>query len=179
MKYLDRFLQDWRGQQAARWVPDNARVLDIGCFQGEFLSGISSRIARGVGMDPLAKPRQAGNLELRRAAFEDRLPFSDATFDVVVMLATLEHMHGKERLAVECRRVLDKAGRVVITVPAPAVDHVLAVLQAIRLVDGMSLEEHHGFRPQDAVRIFQEAGFSLGHSHRFQLGLNNLYVFNR
>ena len=92
MKYLDRFLQDWRGQQAARWVPDNARVLDIGCFQGEFLSGISSRIARGVGMDPLAKPRQAGNLELRRAAFEDRLPFSDATFDALARHLTAQEI---------------------------------------------------------------------------------------
>ena len=179
MKYLDRLLQSWRAKQAAFWVPDGARVLDIGCHQGEFLDGLRSRISNGVGMDPLATPRQDGKIELKRDAFQDRLPFMDASFDAIVMLATLEHMHGKEQLVAECRRVLHDKGRVIITLPAPAVDYLLAALHAMRLIDGMSLEEHHGFQPQDAVQIFQDVGFTLGCRRRFQLGLNNLYVFDR
>ena len=67
----------------------------------------------------------------------------------------------------------------IITVPAKAVDHILAVLRWLRLIDGMSLEEHYGFEPADTARIFAAPGFKLLHRSKFQLGLNHLFVFER
>ena len=82
-------------------------------------------------------------------------------------------------LATACHDLLLPGGRVIITVPAKAVDHILAVLRWLRLIDGMSLEEHYGFEPADTERIFGAPGFRLVHRSRFQLGLNHLYVFER
>ena len=67
----------------------------------------------------------------------------------------------------------------VVTVPSSLVDPILDVLVAVRVIDGMQHEEHFGFQPADLVPLFRSAGFDLQDRHRFQLGLNNLFVFRR
>src|SRR5207249_1744547 len=123
------------------------------------------------------RPQKAARFRIMPARFEVPAPFEDASFDVVVLLATLEHIRDKEGLIQECYRLVRWNGRVIVTVPSPYVDHLLAVLSALRLLDGMSLEEHHGFDPASTPSLFLAAGFRLEHSQRFQLGLNHLFVF--
>jgi hypothetical protein len=43
----------------------------------------------------------------------------------------------------------------------------------------MSMHEHYGFDPVDTLRIFSAPRFSLVGHRRFQLGLNNLFVFEK
>jgi 2-polyprenyl-3-methyl-5-hydroxy-6-metoxy-1,4-benzoquinol methylase len=95
------------------------------------------------------------------------------------MLATLEHIREVDPLARECRRMLRPNGRVIITVPSPRVDQVLQILRLVRLVDGMSLEEHHGFNPFETPDLFVRHGFEMEHCRRFQMGLNHLFVFKK
>jgi hypothetical protein len=59
------------------------------------------------------------------------------------------------------------------------VDGILTVLKALLLVDGLSFEEHHGYRVSMTEEIFDSPTFHLAVRHRFQLGLNNLFVFVR
>ncbi len=179
MRYVDRLLQQWRAREARVWVPTGARVLDIGCHQGEFLRSLKGRIGPSVGLDPLAKPLSEPPVRLLSEWFREPLPFENACFDVVVMLATLEHIQDKEPLARECSRLLVPGGRVVITVPAPVVDRMVDFLTHLRLVHGMSVEEHHGYQPSETPALFCGHGFALEHHSRFQLGCNHLFVFRR
>ncbi len=180
MRIGDYFIQWWRMQVAARWIPNGSRVLDIGCHQGEFLEMLGEKIAPSVGIDPLLQPgRDSKGHQLLSMEFQRGLPFEDGSFDVIVLLATIEHMQQKSDVARESGRLLRKGGRVVITVPSLLVDKILSLLLFFRIVDGMSLEEHHGFSPDDLPAIFLPEGFRLERVRRFQLGLNNLYVFER
>jgi hypothetical protein len=97
------------------------------------------------------------------------------------MLAVLEHIPTARQaaLADACHELLRDGGRLIITVPSPKVDHILAFLCFLRLIDGMSLEEHHGFKPGDTARIFAPPRFRLLAHERFQLGLNHLFVFEK
>ena len=70
-------------------------------------------------------------------------------------------------------------GRLVITVPAPAVDHMLHVLIRLRLIAGIEAHQHHGFQPADLETIFTAPHWQRRKHQRFQLGLNHLYVFER
>src|SRR5437867_9628928 len=92
MRFMDRILQKWRARVARPWVPATARVLDIGCHQGELLQSLRDHIFPSVGYDPLT----AGSAEphsLIAAIFPEPSPYPDGSVAVVVMLATLEHLH--------------------------------------------------------------------------------------
>ena len=65
----------------------------------------------------------------------------------------------------------------ILTVPSPRVDQILDVLTALKIADGMSLEQHQGIEPAQVQNIFQPAGMDLEKHEQFQFGLNNLFVF--
>ena len=179
MQWSDRLLQRWRIRVAQRWVPAGAKVLDIGCYQGEFFRYMGPRLGWGVGLDPLTQDTTTPSYRLLAQPFNEPLPFSDQSFDAVVLLATLEHIIEKEPLVRECYRLLRRGGRVIITVPSPLVDDIIHFLVKLRLADGMSLEQHHGFKPIDTVPLFTTHNFAVEHHNRFQLGMNYMFVFKR
>lgn len=181
MNRVDRLLQQWRIRKVLPWIGDRARVLDVGCFDASLFEALGPRLATGVGLDPLLDHTIEGErYRLTRNRFPDD-PVEGAPFDAITMLAVLEHAPANDvaRWASACWSLLADNGVVVATIPSPAVDKVLPVLSALRIVDGMSLEEHHGFEPADARTAFEHAGFRMIHHARFQLGFNNLFVFQK
>jgi SAM-dependent methyltransferase len=179
MRFGDRVLQTWRSRVARTWIRQGDRVLDIGCHQGEFLDSLGTRIDSSVGIDPLAIPRDATRHTLLTESFREPMPFPDQSFDAIVMLATLEHVRDKSPLSRECPRLLRGNGRLIVTVPSSRVDTIVSLLRHVRLVDGMSIDEHHGFDPRDVAHVFGRNGLVLEHRRHFQLGLNHLFVFCR
>lgn len=185
MTPLDRFIRALRVRQISKFVPEDCTLLDVGCFDGYLFSCFASRIRRGVGVEPLQTsplPDLPEQFEFLRGTFPEVLPSqTQSEFDIVTMLAVVEHFPEETLPAVvaACHRVLRAKGRVLITVPSPLTDHVLAVLSALRLIDGMSLEQHHGFDPSSLRRYFSERDWILVASKKFQFGLNNLFVFEK
>jgi SAM-dependent methyltransferase len=179
MRWLDRVLQRQRIQQARRFVPERARVIDIGAFHGELFRALGGRLAEGWGVEPLLTQRiQEASFAIEPGFFPNRRP-PTADWDAVTMLAVLEHIPEAEQAALiaACHELLRDDGRVIITVPSPRVDQILTVLRGLRLIDGMSLEEHHGFKPEDTCALFSPPRFRLIAHKKFQLGLNHLFVF--
>jgi len=179
MKTIDRLLQSWRERKVRSWLKPGVRVLDIGCHQGEFLEKLSTTIKGSAGLDPLATPREAPHYRILALPFAEPTIFPDQSFDAIILLATLEHIRDKAPLAREARRLLAPGGRLIMTVPSPRVDEIVHTLVKLGLADGMSLEEHHGFRPEETSTIFQASGLQLERHETFQLGLNHLFVFRQ
>lgn len=181
MKRLDRVLQQWRARKAARFIEPRAAVLDIGCADGALFRSLKG-FGESVGVDPdLEVPATPiPHLTVYKGLFPTALP-RPMTFDVITMLAVLEHVPAESlhKLALDCAAHLKPGGRLIITVPAAAVDYLLAVLKWLHLIDGMSLEQHHGFEARSTPKIFEPSGFDLIADKRFQLGFNNLFVFQR
>ena len=181
MNRFDRVLQRWRIRKAVPHVPPGSRVLDIGCFDGALLQALDGHIALGVGIDPCAPEGAAdGAMQLIRGTFPQDMP-DLGPFDVITALAVVEHLALEEGppFVQACERLLVPGGLLVITVPNPVVDPILHAMVRLRILDGMSLEEHHGFNPQTAQSLFAERGFELLRRGTFQLGLNNVFVFRR
>jgi hypothetical protein len=181
MTFLDRFIQNWRMSKALRHIPSNARVIDVGAHHGELFEKLGDTLQRGFGIEPLL----TSVLERRRyvvhPGFFPAVRPADNAWDAIAMLAVLEHVPRAEQtlLTAACHDLLNVGGRVIITVPSQAVDNILSVLKFLRLIDGMSLEEHFGFEPGETLRVFAAPRFRLIHRERFQLGLNHLYVFEK
>jgi SAM-dependent methyltransferase len=153
------------------------RVLDIGCADGALFHQCPE-LTDGVGIDPdVVAPSKVGGNVLVPGLFPADLP-DDRPFDAITMLAVLEHipMDAQAGLARDCAAHLKPGGHLIITVPSPMVDHILSALRAVRLIDGMSLEQHFGFDVATTRPTFEGGGLELVREKRFQLGLNNLFV---
>jgi SAM-dependent methyltransferase len=178
MRFIDRLLQAWRSRMARPWISFGAKVLDIGCHQGEFLRSLGDQIGPSVGYDPHTNPVDNDRYRLVADVFPEPAPFADECFDAVVLLATLEHIREKDPLAQEFFRLLRPGGRVIVTVPSGLVDTIVHFLCTLRLADGMCLEEHHGYDPRMTPAVFSRAGFALEYHRRFH-GLNHLFVLQK
>ena len=177
MRTLDRLLQRWRIRKAIPHIRRGDRVLDIGCYDGALLRTVGPLAADAVGLDPLAEPSRCGNVRILRGTIPAQALQGENGFDCITCLAVLEHIENKPAFCAACYRLLRPGGRMIVTVPRPTVDHILRLLIFFRLIDGMSLEEHHKFDINQTPDIFQQAGFRLRKKASFQLGLNCLFVF--
>lgn len=182
MKRLDTYLQRYRQRAISRYLPNRGRALfDIGCQDGALMHSLSDRFLFVYGCDPeLDEIMTTGNHVRIPEGFPDalrRVP-SSLSFDVFTALAVFEHMTAKDISesggAIASR--LEHGGVLVATVPSPLVDHILHLLISLRLIDGQEAHQHHGFVPKDLVKLF-EGNLRLVKHRRFQLGLNNLFVF--
>ena len=179
MKKLDRLAQNWRIDKARPFIAAGDRVLDIGCADGALFLRLGRLIGEGIGLDPdMADLEMGPNFRLLKGTFPADLP-NNRPFDVITILAVLEHIPRDQQvgLAAACAESLMPGGRVIITVPSGAVDPIANALTAIGVTDGMSLEQHYGFKSSEVVPLFTAAGLELLARRRFQLGLNNLFVF--
>jgi len=181
MNWLDRTLRDWRIRRAVPCIPNDAVVLDVGCYDGSLFRRLGSRLRFGVGVDPMLGDTVEGErFHLLPGDFPN-VPTLPERVDVITMLAVLEHVPSDdlESWTRACRKLLAPGGLVVATFPSPAVDKILDVLLRLRLLHGMEFGQHHGADPRASAQAFERAGFSLLKWQRFQLGLNNLIVLRR
>jgi SAM-dependent methyltransferase len=112
LKYLDAEVGPARPGEARR-------VLDIGGGAGNMAHHLA-HYGQVTGVDYADRPLVVAHrraLQVARGAGE-RLPFPDATFDLVALLDTVEHIPDEFGVLAEVRRVLKPGGKVIITVPA-------------------------------------------------------------
>ncbi|MGA2852692.1 MAG: methyltransferase domain-containing protein [Verrucomicrobiota bacterium] len=182
MRFVDRLGQRWRIDKIRPFIPGGARVLDIGSGDGALFRQLGKLVnADSLGIDPGLKANsRVGGVSLIVGKFPQDMPAVEP-FDVITLLAVLEHFPPAEHAALKqgCRQFLKPGGRLIITVPSAHADYVLAVMTFFRLHDGMSLEEHHGYDVEETPKIFSGINFRLSHRKKFELGLNNLFVFER
>ncbi|MCL2009735.1 MAG: class I SAM-dependent methyltransferase [Synergistaceae bacterium] len=185
MKPIDRMLQKWRMYKALQHIPAGSRLLDIGCFEGEFFIYAGGRLRGGLGIDPIltdsSSKTPCENVTLLKGFFPKDIPPGTEKFDVIAALAVLEHIPGEilQEFVAACHTWLNYNGLVILTIPSPFVDNILVVLSKLRLIDGMSLEEHHGLPVEGVSELFNKNSFTLLKYSTFQLGLNNLFVFQK
>ena len=179
MTSIDRFIQRWRIKEAAAFLEPSDAVLDIGTADGALFT-VLPYLKNGIGIDPDAETYELNNARLIRGLFPQALP-DDRRFDAITMLAVLEHIpvDSQKQLARDCYNRLRAKGRLIITVPSPRVDDILKLLRAMRLIHGMALEQHYGYEVDMTPDLFGSAGLRLTTSRKFQLGLNNLFVFEK
>ena len=181
MKLFDRILQNWRISKARPYFKANLRILDIGCSDGALFRELAGSFAEGVGIDPdLASSVRADSYQLLSGDFPKALG-NDHPFDVITMLAVLEHIpqEVQPHFARDCARYLKPAGVLVITVPSPLVDKIITVLRWLRIMEGTRFDQHYGFDCAQTPALFGGAGLKLIKAKKFQLGLNNLFVFQK
>lgn len=148
---LEPLLARLRTRRANQLIPADlreGRILDIGCGSFPYFLAHTA-FKEKFAVDQLPMPRQtaADNriefYELNLNA-EPELPFEADYFDVVTLLAVVEHLNPESMAALfrECRRVLRKDGMVVLSTPAAWSDGLLHLMAHVNLVSAEEIHEH-------------------------------------
>jgi len=108
------------------------------------------------------------------------LPFPNASFDTVAIIAALNHIPNRNEVLLEVARVLDRNGCLILTMLPPVLSRVWHKLREPWDCDqterGMKEGEVFGISSREMRVLLEDAGFSVVLRKRFMLGLNAVYV---
>jgi SAM-dependent methyltransferase len=112
-------------------------VLDLGAGDGRYLGFLAALFPSGptlVGCEiSLRRARRIKALGFRVVVAQaEALPFRSGIFDLVMLLEVIEHTRSPERTLDETRRVLGRAGRLVLTTPNYPVKRLFDLRAAVR-----------------------------------------------
>jgi len=176
---FDSFLRYLRHNKVIRRIPDNARVLDLGCgYDGIFLKQIENRILQGMGVDISIDPQaQTEKISLMEFDLNHDLPLPDEHFDVVTSLANLEHITATRTIMANIYRVLKPRGILLLTAPSIYAKPVLEFLAFCGIISRQEIKDHkHYFNKKLLSDLCRETGFSAISHRYFQLGMNNFLM---
>jgi len=159
----------------------NCRLLDIGCgWEAKLLLAVEPYIASGIGVDFKAPAIKTEKIETLSFKLEDKLPFEDASFDFITMLAVMEHLENDEAILKECARLLRPSGGLLITVPSWYAKPVLEFLSyKLNLINTSEIRDHKRYyNKEDLVALVDRVeGLQIKNHVYFQWRFNNrLYI---
>ncbi len=162
---LENFLSKQRTKIANSLLPPNKKekILDIGCGTIPcFLMQVDFKERHGI--DPNTKNKIYEGISLHRKDIKngEKLPFRSNNFDVITMLAVVEHLDpkGVTKLLGETKRILKPGGRLIITTPAPASDSILKLMANVGVVSKTEIDDHKLLYSKEALlNCMREAGF--------------------
>jgi 2-polyprenyl-3-methyl-5-hydroxy-6-metoxy-1,4-benzoquinol methylase len=114
--------------------------------------------------------------ELRKGSLERIL--INEKFDLITMLAVLEHLEDPELVLDRLRKGLNHRGQIVLTVPSKWAKPVLEFLAfRIGVISRESIREHKTYydRPM-LIALLKKMGFQKIHHRYFQFYMNNLVI---
>lgn len=185
--FLENFLVRKRAYIANKLIADQLRqgkVLDIGCgIYPYFLK--NTKFKEKYGIDKFILETVDEELILKRIDIENQeLPYNGNFFDVIVMLAVIEHLEKNKtiNLLKEIYTKLKPEGILIITTPTYIGNEFLKILASINLVSPEEVKEHKTiFSRKSMVELLKEANFcyrSLKYSY-FEVGLNSWFLIKK
>lgn len=165
---LETFLSNKRANIANQLISRElraGRLLDIGC--GTYPCFLEkTEFKEKVGLDKTTS-NIIGNPAFSLVNFDieadNIIPFRDRYFDVVTMLAVIEHIKAERviRIVEECYRILKDKGLLIITTPAFWTERLLKTMAIIGLVSIEEIAEHKDVYNHSKLRlILHSGGFS-------------------
>ena len=172
------FYAMYRDEVLARVAGVGGRdILEVGCGEGMMFDGTGMYpVQMDVSMTRVA--RAAGKCRFLLCADGYRLPFADASFEVVLLVAVLEHTREPWRLLAEARRVLKRGGRAIMVVPN---DINMSAGRLLLRKFPIRYPDHLTFTTPDKMRRWLSEGFRIREAftlpfRRFPFAMN-LYYF--
>jgi len=182
--FLDKIIYSLRSRKVVSHIPVDSMLLDIGCgVHGKFLRSISPVIEYGIGIDKDVIMYKDDKVEFRKFNVKDSIPFSTQSFDIITMLAVLEHLEEAQNILNDAFQVLKDGGKLIFTVPTPLAKPVLEFLAfKLSLIDRRQIEDHKKyFQKKELKGMLLKAGFLKEniYSRYFEFGFNSIFIVKK
>ena len=108
------FLEKQRGELFSKWIGNNKKILDLGGRDGTLTRHFSSMNEVTIGdidSEALRFAKENYFFDTKLVNLNEKLPFKDESFDIVVMAEVLEHLPYPKIILKEINRVLRKSGK--------------------------------------------------------------------
>jgi len=96
------------------------KILDVGCYDGTFLTMIADNSLFGVDASDYAvkKCRKLG-INTKQFFFDDKkkFPYDDHSFDLIIVGEIIEHIYDTDFFLEEIKRLLKPKGRLILSTP--------------------------------------------------------------
>lgn len=182
--FLSPIVRRWRFQQCLRFLPKLARgsVLDVGCGSADLIQFLPPGvhycgIERDETLVDQMRRKHPDHSFLVRDLEREPIGLGEATFQAIILLAFLEHLHKGEQVVVDLRAHLAADGRLIATTPTPWGHRVHRLGSYPRLFSREAAKEHCMMYDRSSlVGLFSRAGYEVVHYAAFELGLNQICV---
>ncbi|MCJ7645213.1 MAG: methyltransferase domain-containing protein [Candidatus Aminicenantes bacterium] len=170
LKYRLRRRADEAVQAIRVFYPDPERILDLGTAEGRMLSRIKDKYPSTlcVGLEYSPDLLDLGvaffkNISFIRADAQNMSFFKDASFDVIVAAAIIEHLENPREMLRESSRILKSGGILIITTPHPTWDKIASALGMIKGThqSTMSLRSLIDLCGKENFRVLKNGGFMI------------------
>lgn len=155
--FLDKLLQSYRFKMVRPYLIGD--VMDFGGNKGELKRFVEGRYL---------------NVNYDHSVMEN------THFDTIVCLAVIEHIEFDEvfKIFYKFKKILNREGRIFLTTPTKMAKPVLEFWAFLGVIDRGSIVEHkHYWSKKEIYQLANETGFVIKRFKRFQLGFNQLAVF--
>lgn len=178
--FLELVLQRLRFNKAAKYIPKNCQLLDLGCgYHGNFLKFMSMQIKNGVGYDVFVSPQKiSANIILKKTNINKWVYIKSSRFDCITALAVLEHLRKPEKMLRNAHHALRKGGTFILTTPLPKSKAVLELLSfRLGVISHDEIKDHKKYYDKKEVKdLLIREGFKIVRIQPFGLGFNILVV---
>lgn len=169
---LENLLSKKRAKKADSFIPESfrqGRILDIGCGTYPYFL-LNTPFLKKYGLDKVVEKYQKELFQEKKITFfqhdfekEARFPFKNEYFDIVTMLAVLEHIDPLklENIFKEIYRILEFQGMLIITSPSILGNRFLKLMAKFKFVSHEEIKEHKkAYRVKEIFFYLKKAGFS-------------------
>ncbi|MBM3861767.1 MAG: class I SAM-dependent methyltransferase [Verrucomicrobia bacterium] len=144
----------------------SGRLLDIGCYEGYFLHEARNKGWNCYGVEPnrggASYAQNVLHLNVKQCVLE-KTGFERNSFDVITVLATLEHIPDPYSLLMKIREIMKEDGILIVTVPT-----VPFYLPFIRSKWRMFIGDHYYFFTDTSMNnLLNKAGFELNEPGKY------------
>lgn len=189
IRRIDRWATKRRSEVVLPWLRGD--VLDIGCGWA-YLAPFVSEGQRYVGIDikeeiiSLLKReymncpnREFWCVDVDRDMLPD-LPFLNSNFDVIALLAVIEHLRNPRSVLSLLYRLLADEGLLLITTPTSVGDKISSLINMITVgMRGRSCPHMRIFTRESLIALIDEVGFQVKTYRKFEFGANQLLICSK
>ncbi len=184
MKIILDILMKERNKQVLKFLKQGENILELGCGSAPLIN-ILKKEQKYTGIDlnkTLIRTLKKKHPKCRFYRFnleKDKILLKEK-YDIILLIAFLEHMKNPDNLFGQIKKNLQKGGVIVLTTPTKPGDFLNTIGAYIGLTSMSAVHDHEKiYNKKDIDELCRRNGLQLIYYKKFEFGLNQVIVLGK